>query len=111
MAGNHDERQDFTIKLNSYSFWFISSVIISLIARLYDLGGRPLHQDESMLATFSWKLYAGRGYHYDPSNRLMHGPVLFYLNAVVFFIFGVSDYTTRLGQALFRPFSEQVLLH
>ena len=100
-AGHQDEQQDFTIKLNSYSFWFISIVIISLIARLYDLGERPLHQDESMLATFSWKLYEGRGYHYDPSNRLMHGPVLFYLNAVVFFIFGVSDYTTRLGQALF----------
>ena len=41
VAGHQGERQDFTIKLNSYSFWFISIVIISLIARHYDLGERP----------------------------------------------------------------------
>ena len=73
---------------------------ISLGARFYGLDERPLHQDESQLAAHAWRLYAGKGYQYDPSNRLMHGPVLFYMDSLIFFIFGVSEFTVRLGQAL-----------
>lgn len=80
----------------AFSLCFVSLLIVSLVARLYGLDERLLHHDESMLAAFSWQLFDGRGYQYNP---LLHGPFSYYLNAVVFFLFGVSDYTTRLGQA------------
>jgi uncharacterized protein (TIGR03663 family) len=83
---------------NAFFLCFVSLLAVSLVARLYGLDERLLHHDESMLAAFSWQLYDGRGYQYNP---LLHGPFSYYLNAVVFFLFGVSDYTTRLGQAFF----------
>ena len=86
------------IPWNTFSVCFAALLIISFIARLYRLDERLLHHDESMVATFSWQLFDGRGYEYHP---LFHGPFSFYLNAVVFFLFGVSDYTTRLGNAFF----------
>ena len=96
---NRVDSECLSIRLNPFSVCFVTILIISLIARLYRLDERPLHHDESMLATLSWKLFEGKGYQYNFLDGI-HGPVLFYLNAVIFFIFGVSDYTTRLGQAL-----------
>ncbi|GIW10639.1 MAG: hypothetical protein KatS3mg061_1696 [Dehalococcoidia bacterium] len=63
------------------------------LLRLWDLGSRALHHDESLHALYSWYLYAGRGYQHDP---MMHGPLQFHANALIFFLFGDSDFTTRL---------------
>src|SRR5207302_4177989 len=40
----------------------------------------------------------GEGYIHDP---MMHGPLLFELNALVYLLFGASDFTARLVPALF----------
>jgi uncharacterized protein (TIGR03663 family) len=69
----------------------------ALAVRLIDLGNRPFHHDESQDAYFSWILRTGGGYEYDP---LLHGPLRFYLNALVFLVFGDSDFTARLAPAL-----------
>lgn len=66
--------------------------------RFWDLGGRALHHDESLHATFSWYFVSGRGYQHDP---LMHGPFQFHANALVFKLFGDSDYTSRIAAAFF----------
>ena len=71
---------------------------VALAMRLWNLGVRSMSHDESLHALFSWKLYAGQGYVHDP---MMHGPFLFYANALVYFLFGVSDFTARLVPALF----------
>lgn len=97
-AEKPEDRGGWPVPWSAFSLCFIIILTISLVARLYRLDERPLHHDESMLAAFSWQLFDGRGYQYNP---LLHGPFLYYLNAVIFFIFGVSDYTTRLGQAFF----------
>lgn len=73
-------------------------IALALVLRLWDLGSRMLHHDESLHATYSWYLYIGRGYRHDP---LMHGPFLFHLNALIYLLFGVSDATARLAPALF----------
>jgi uncharacterized protein (TIGR03663 family) len=73
-------------------------VMIAAALRLWDLGSRAIHHDESLHAEFSWYLYQGRGYVHDP---LMHGPFQFHINALNFFLFGASDYTARLPHALF----------
>src|SRR5258708_31515562 len=53
---------------------YLGIVFISAILRLWDLGPRMLHHDESLHALYSWYLYTGKGYVHDP---MMHGPFLF----------------------------------
>ena len=72
-------------------------VAVALALRLYDLGDRPFHHDESQDAYFSWVLFTKGDYAYNP---LLHGPLRFYLTASVYAIFGDSDFTARLAPAL-----------
>ena len=72
-------------------------VALALGLRLYDLGDRPFHHDESQDAYFSWILYKDGDYAYNP---LLHGPLRFYLTATMYSLFGDSDFTARLAPAL-----------
>jgi uncharacterized protein (TIGR03663 family) len=72
-------------------------IALALGLRLYDLGARPFHHDESQDAYFSWILQQDGDYKYDP---LLHGPLRFYLTAAIYTIFGASDFTARLAPAL-----------
>jgi uncharacterized protein (TIGR03663 family) len=74
--------------------------LVAIVNRLYILGVRPYHHDESIHAFFSWKiLQDGLGaYQYDP---VYHGPVLYYTTALVMRLFGDSDFTARLSAVLF----------
>jgi uncharacterized protein (TIGR03663 family) len=72
-------------------------VVVALALRLYKLGDRPFHHDESQDAYFSWILYKDGDYAYNP---LLHGPLRFYLTASMYSLFGDSDFTARLAPAL-----------
>jgi uncharacterized protein (TIGR03663 family) len=72
-------------------------VAVALGLRLYDLGDRPFHHDESQDAYFSWILFTKGDYAYNP---LLHGPLRFYLTASAYALFGDSDLTARLAPAL-----------
>ena len=72
--------------------------IFAFILRLYDVSSRAVHHDESLHAYFSWQLFAGNGYIHNP---MMHGPLQFELNAALFYIFGVTDFTARAVYAAF----------
>jgi uncharacterized protein (TIGR03663 family) len=72
-------------------------MLVGLVLRLWDLGGKALHHDESLHAVYSWYLYQGRGYTHDP---MMHGPLLFIGNALAYFLLGANDFTARLVPAL-----------
>src|SRR5207237_2304054 len=76
---------------------FLGLMFVGLALRFWDLGAKAFHHDESLHAFYSWRLYDGQGYVHDP---MMHGPVLFELNALVFLLFGASDFTARLAPAL-----------
>ena len=67
------------------------------VMRLWDLGFRAVHHDESLHSFYSWQLAQGSGFRHDP---LMHGPFQFEATAAIFFIFGDSDYTSRLLYAV-----------
>ncbi len=73
-------------------------LILTLLSRVIGLGDRAMSHDESLHTVYSWQLYDGRGYQHQP---MMHGPLKFVLNAVVYFLMGVDDWTSRIQVALF----------
>jgi len=77
---------------------YASLFAVALLMRLYDLGSRAVHHDESLHGLFSHNFANGDGYVHNP---LMHGPFLFHSTAASFFLFGSSDFTLRLVEALF----------
>lgn len=74
--------------------------ITAVFLRMYDLGMRPYHHDESIHAFFSWRILEnGLGdYKYDP---VYHGPLLYYTSALMMWLFGDSDFTARLSAVVF----------
>lgn len=77
---------------------YLALFVVALGMRIYDLGGRAVHHDESLHGYFSWLLFNGSGYSHDP---LMHGPFLFHITAGSFFLFGDNEFSLRLAPALF----------
>ncbi|HRU40290.1 MAG TPA: TIGR03663 family protein, partial [Candidatus Goldiibacteriota bacterium] len=73
-------------------------ILACIILRFADLGTKPLHHDESMHAFYGYKLFKGEGYSYNP---MMHGPFHYHANALIYFLFGTSDYTSRVAPAIF----------
>jgi len=77
---------------------FLLVVLLAAGLRLWALGAKVLHHDESLHAYFSWRLSDFGDYKHDP---MMHGPFLFEGTAFMFKVFGASDFTARLLQAVF----------
>jgi uncharacterized protein (TIGR03663 family) len=77
---------------------FAAVILLAIITRFYDLGLRVMSHDESLHTYFSWLLYRGQGYEHSP---MMHGPLQFHMVALSYFLFGASDFTSRIPAALF----------
>ncbi|MBA3644491.1 MAG: TIGR03663 family protein, partial [Chloroflexia bacterium] len=77
---------------------WILLIVAAAITRFWDLGSRALHHDETIHTYYSWGLYSGEAPYVH--NPLSHGPFLFHANAVVYFLFGASDATSRFLPAL-----------
>ncbi len=77
---------------------YAAMFVVAVVTRFYNLGARVMSHDESLHTLYSWNLYAGKGYQHDP---LMHGPFLFHINALIYFLFGDNDFTARISVALF----------
>ena len=74
-------------------------LVAAALSRFWGLGGKALHHDESLHAYYSWAFLEGIDpYTHDP---LMHGPFLFHANALIYFLFGASDATSRYMPAIF----------
>ena len=73
-----------------------SLIVIAALTRFWNLGHKALHHDESLHAYYSWQWAKGGTYTHDP---LMHGPLLFFLNAFVYLVFGATDATSRYAPA------------
>ncbi|MDQ2682896.1 MAG: TIGR03663 family protein [Chloroflexota bacterium] len=87
----------FVRTLTVESVLWLGLLVLAALTRFWDIGAKALHHDESLHAYYSWIWAAGVGdYTHDP---LMHGPLLFHLNALVYLIFGASDATSRYAPA------------
>ena len=71
-------------------------LLIAFAVRFWDLGTQALHHDESIHAQWSWGLLQGN-YNHSP---VFHGPFYYHFQAAAFFLFGASDYTSRLTPAI-----------
>jgi uncharacterized protein (TIGR03663 family) len=86
------------ISEKKYKIIGILIVLFALIIRLFDLGDRVFHHDESIHASFTLKLLENGQYSYNPAY---HGPFLFHSTALVFHILGINDTTARLIPVFF----------
>ncbi|MFM9108509.1 MAG: flippase activity-associated protein Agl23 [Chloroflexota bacterium] len=87
----------FALRMTVEGLLYAVMIAAAALTRFWDLGSRALHHDESLHAYFSWLLATGSGYIHDP---LMHGPFLFHANALVYFLLGASDASSRFWPAL-----------
>ena len=89
---------------------FLTVIIVALVMRLWELGGRTVHYDEAIHLHYAWRLTQSDGtflgwpwifgtdYIHSP---WMHGPFQIEFTALMFKIFGDTDVTARLGYVLF----------
>jgi uncharacterized protein (TIGR03663 family) len=77
---------------------YVTLIIAALLLRVWGLGDRAVHHDESLHGFFAWDLYQGRQYFHNP---LTHGMFLFHIISASFFLFGDNEFTMRLPMALF----------
>ena len=73
-------------------------ILFALLIRLFDLGERVFHHDESVHASFTLRLLNTGQYTYDPAY---HGPFLFHTTAAIFHFLGINDTTARLIPVFF----------
>lgn len=78
---------------------FFVPVFIASLIRFWDIGLRPFHSDEGVNSFFLLNLFNRNYYHYDPSNY--HGPFLYYIGLIPFYVFGLTDFAFRCMPALF----------
>ena len=82
--------------------WWEAAIYAALILaglgmRLWELGARAMHHDESLHSFYSWELANGAAYVHNP---MMHGPLQFEANAAIFVLLGDSEFTARLLYAV-----------
>lgn len=86
------------LRVNREVLLYAALIALAAVLRFWDLGSRMLHHDESIHAVYSWYLLTGRGYTHNPTY---HGPMLYHLTALMYFLFGAADYTARMAPAIF----------
>ena len=89
---------------------FLAVMVAALCLRLFELSGRTMHYDEAIHLHYGWKLANSAGgllgwpwiFGTDYIHSAwMHGPFQIEMTAVIFTIFGDTDFTSRMGYALF----------
>ncbi len=77
---------------------YFAFIILAVVTRFWALGSRVMSHDESLHTQFSYQFYNGDGYSHTP---LMHGPFLFHITAVSYWLFGDGDFAARIPVAIF----------
>ena len=73
-------------------------ILVAIATRFWHLGDRPFYHYEAIHAHQTYTLMKDGNWRYDPAY---HGPFLYYANALVYRLFGVTDTTARLLPAIF----------
>ena len=87
-----------TLNLDWEKAIYIAFILIAIVTRFWDLGSRVMSHDESLHTQFSYQFFIGDGYSH---TALMHGPFLFHITAVSYWLFGDGDAAARIPVAIF----------
>lgn len=88
---------DILKKISWQHILILLIIIAAILTRFVNLGERVMSHDEVNHVVPSYDLYTGVGYSHDP---ISHGPLQFHLIALSYFLFGDSDFTSRIPHAL-----------
>ena len=87
----------FRLTGNKEKLIWMGVALLALVSRVLHLDARGMSHDESLHALYSFYLFDRGEYAHDP---MMHGPLLFHLNAAIYWLGGATDFTARLAPAL-----------
>jgi predicted membrane-bound mannosyltransferase len=73
-------------------------ILLALVSRFTMLGERVMSHDEVNHVWPSYDFFKGKGYAHNP---ITHGPFQFHAVALSYFLFGDSDFTSRIPAAAF----------
>ena len=76
---------------------YILILLAAIVTRFWGLGDRVMSHDESLHTQFSYQYFIGDGFRHTP---LMHGPFLFHITPIFYWLFGDSDFSARAPVAL-----------
>jgi DNA-binding beta-propeller fold protein YncE len=76
---------------------YLIILIVAIVSRFWALGDRAVSHDESLHTQYAYQYYNGDGYVHTP---LMHGPFLFHITALSYWLFGHNDFTARIPVAI-----------
>ena len=83
--------------LNWEAITYVVIFVTAIFTRFFMLGDRVMSHDESLHTRYSYNLAEDGNFQHTP---LMHGPVLFHITALFYFLFGANDFTSRIYPAL-----------
>ena len=89
------------LPMNWESAAYVVILLLALFTRFHMLEDRVMSHDESLHTRYSYNLYNEGNFQHTP---LMHGPVLFHATALSFYLFGDSDFSSRVYTALLGVF-------
>lgn len=94
------DRPVFSIwpKLTIYHLIIGIILLTAILSRFIILGERTMSHDEVNHVVPSYNFYTGAGYRYDP---VTHGPLQFHLITLSYMLFGDSDFSARVPDAVF----------
>lgn len=103
LSSKHDLRPGYRpspplrFSVNTHHILFVILIACAILSRFYMLGDRALSHDEGVHLYYSYLFSEGKGYSHTP---LSHGPFQFHVIALLFFLFGSSDFLGRVPQAV-----------
>ena len=77
---------------------YLLILLAAVVTRFWGLGDRVMSHDESLHTQFSYQFFIGDGFSHTP---LMHGPFLFHITPIFYWLFGDSDLSARAPVAIF----------
>jgi len=86
------------LKKNKFIIVAVAIFALAVLSRFIFLSARPLHHDEGMLSYFAWRLSHFGEYTYTPQ---IHSPILFFLQAILYLVFGARDVISKVSPAIF----------
>ena len=88
----------FWPRFTVYHTFVILILVAAISSRFIMLGERVMSHDEVNHVVPAYTFYTGGGYRYDP---VTHGPLQFHLITLSYTLFGDSDFSARIPDALF----------